>query len=379
MTSFARGLAFLVAVAGLNMAFAAEDRPNIVIILADDFGVDLPNLPPFTYLENDRVVIQPTAKYKLDPTEGVVLPRGFVGAPMAPGWRMQEILPEITRRAVQYVHDQAKQNEPFFLYFSMTSPHEPIVPSKNFRGKSGIAPIADFVMETDWSAGQVINAIDKAGIADDTIVIFTADNGHSHYTGWEKLVAAGHMPSGPYRGHKGDIWEGGHRIPLVVRWPKHIQAGTSSNQMVSLTDIFATCAEIVGSDVPSDGAEDSLSFMPSMLGKPIDVRRTTVVNHSNHGEFAYRDGPWKLVFKMSGRPMQQSRGMKTIAELYNLDWDISEQKDLSKERPEVMQRMTDALKELVERGTSRVDQKAANDTVVRFDTIQTKRWAPALD
>ncbi|MCH8149785.1 MAG: arylsulfatase [Planctomycetes bacterium] len=343
------------------------------------FGVDLPNLPPFTYIENDRVVAQPTAKYKLDPSEGVVLPRGFIGAPMAPGWRMQEILPKITRRAVQFVHDQAKQSKPFFLYFSMTSPHEPIVPSKSFRGKSQIAPIADFVMETDWSAGQVIKAIDDAGIADDTIVIFTADNGHSHYTGWEKLVAAGHMPSGPYRGHKGDVWEGGHRVPLVVRWPKHIEAGTSSSQMVSLTDIFATCAEIVGADLPAAGAEDSLSFLPSLLGKPNNGRRTTLVSHSNHGEFAYRDGPWKLVFKMSGRNVQQSRGKATIVELYNLDSDIGEKNDLAKQRPEIVQRMTDGLKKLIDGGTSRIDQKASNDTAVRFDTIQTKRWGPALE
>ena len=185
------------------------------------------------------------------------------------------------------------------------------------------------------------------------------------------------MPSGPYRGHKGDIWEGGHRVPLIVRWPKRIQAGTSSHQMVSLTDIFATCADIIGVDLPSDGAEDSLSFLPALLGKSNVQARTTLVNHSNHGEFAYREGPWKLVFRMSGRNLQQSRGRKTIAELYNLESDISEQKNLSKDRPDLVQRMTGALEELIERGTSRVTQDATNDTVIRFDTIQTKRWGPA--
>ena len=343
------------------------------------FGVDLPNLPPFTFIENDHVATQPTERYKLDPSEGVVLPKGFVGSPIAPGWRFQEILPEITRRAVQHIHDRAKQEAPFFLYFSMTSPHEPIVPSQDFRGKSGIAPIADFVMETDWSAGQVIKAIDDAGIADNTIVIFTADNGHSHYTGWEKLVEAGHMPSGPYRGHKGDVWEGGHRIPLVIRWPERVQAGRSSNQMVCLIDIFATCAAIVGADLPTDGAEDSLSFLFSLLSKASDDRRTTVVNHSNHGEFAYRDGPWKLVFKMSGRNPQQSRGKPTISELYNLDSDISEQNDLSPKYPKIVERMTAGLRTLIERGTSRVGQKSSNDTIVGFDTIQMKRWGPGLE
>jgi len=191
------------------------------------FGVDLPNMPPFSYVENDIVSPAPTSTYVHDESEGVVLPRGFVGSPMAPGWRLREIVPELTRRAVEQIRSRAQSDKPFFLFYSMTSPHEPISPSPAFQDKSGIAPIADFVMETDWSAGQVIQAVDEAGIADDTIVIFTADNGHSHYTGWEPLVEAGHMPSGPYRGHKGDIWEGGHLVPLVVPLAVSLSGGTA--------------------------------------------------------------------------------------------------------------------------------------------------------
>jgi arylsulfatase A-like enzyme len=343
------------------------------------FGVDLPNLPPFTFIENDHVVTQPTAAYVLDPSEGTVLPRGFIGSPMAPGWRFQEILPEITRRAVDVIHTRAQQDAPFFLYFSMTSPHEPIVPSEDFRGKSGVAPIADFVMETDWSAGQVIEAIDEAGIADNTIVIFTGDNGHSHYTGWEQLIAAGHRPSGPYRGHKGDIWEGGHRVPLVVRWPVRVEAGASSSRMVSLTDLFATCADIINDDLPAEGAEDSLSFLPALLGSAAGKPRTRMVNHSNFGEFAYRDGPWKLVFRMSGRNLEESRGKPTIAELYNLQTDVAEQHDLSGEHPDIVRRMTEGLRTVMERGSSRADGAARNDTAVRFDTTQTERWGPVAE
>jgi arylsulfatase A-like enzyme len=341
------------------------------------FGVDLPNLPPFTYIQNDRVVAQPNDSFGIDPNEGIVLPRGFEGCAMAPGWSLQEILPEITRRAVRQVHDLAKQQSPFFLFFSMTSPHEPIVPTERFQGKSGIAPIADFVMETDWSVGQVIDAIDKAGIADNTIVIFTADNGHSHYTGWQQLVDAGHMPSGPYRGHKGDIWEGGHRVPLVVRWPKQIKPNTSSNQMVCLTDFFATCAEIAGAALPQDGAEDSFSFFPSLIGKSNYDGRTTMVSHSNHGEFAYREGPWKLVFKMSGPNRDQSRGKPTIAELYNLDSDVGEQRNVANQELEIVQRMTNDLRTLIDDGASRAGHTSANDADVRFDTLQTQRWAPS--
>ena len=345
----------------------------------DYFGVDLPNMPPFTFIRNDRVLVLPTDRYKVDGREGVVLPQGFAGLPMAPGWKMQEILPEITRHAVQQIRDHAKQDAPFFLYFSMTSPHEPVVPGKEFQGKSRIAPIADFVMETDWSAGQVIQAIDDAGIAENTIVIFTADNGHSHYTGWEQLIAAGHLPSGPYRGHKGDIWEGGHRVPLVVRWPKRIAAGVSSDQMVSLTDLFGTCAEVLGADLPADGAEDSLGFLPSLLGEAGGNLRSTLVSHSNFGEFAYRDGPWKLVFKMSGANLEQSRGKPTIAELYHLGEDISEQHDLAARHPDIVTRMTAGLQATIVRGTSQAHRKSANDASVNFQVTQKQRWEPASE
>ena len=333
------------------------------------FGVDLPNMPPFTFIENDRVLEQPTAKYEYDPSEGVVMPRTFDGNPMAPGWRFDEILPELTRRAVAHIQERAKAEQPFFLYFSMTSPHEPVVPSAPFKDKSGIAPIADFVMETDWSAGQLVKAIDEAGIADDTLIIFTADNGHSHYTGWKDLVDAGHMPSGPYRGHKGDVWEGGHRVPLIVRWPGEAPAGASSSQMVSLTDIFATCAEAAGAELPADGAEDSISFLAAALGQRPRDGRTTLVSHSNFGEFAYRDGPWKLVYRLGDENLEKSRGKATVAELYNLDRDIAEAHDLAAERPEMVNKLRAGLEKTVNR--------ADNDGRVRYDTTQTVRWIPA--
>jgi arylsulfatase A len=338
------------------------------------FGVDLPNLPPFTYIENDRVQPRPTDAFRPDPQEGIILPTRFAGTPAAPDWRLQDILPEITRRAVNHVHDRAEQDAPFFLYFSLTSPHEPVVPSKRFRGKSGIAPIADFVMETDWSVGQVLQAIDEAGVGDETVVVFTADNGHSHYTGWQDLIDAGHQPSGPYRGHKGDIWEGGHRVPLIVRWPGHVEPGTSSEQLVCLTDLFATCAQIVDAPLPAGGAEDSLSFLTALRGESRAAMRTSLVSHSNFGEFAYRDGAWKLVFRMSGRNLEDSRGKPTVCELYNLQMDIAEQTDLSEQHPEVVTRMTQDLKALVQQGASRQGLDASNDAPVDFERTQIERW-----
>ncbi len=342
----------------------------------DFFGVDLPNIPPFTWIRNDRIAILPTQKYVNDTSIQEYMPQIFAGCPVAPGWKLDRIMPELTAEAVRKVHELADQEKPFFLYFSQTSPHEPVSPSEKFRGASGIAPIADFVMETDWSAGQVIKAVDAAGIADNTIIIFTADNGHSHYTGWNELVNAGHAPSGEYRGHKGDIWEGGHRVPLVVRWPQHVTAASTSNHMVSLTDLFATCAEIIQQDLPARGAEDSVSFLSAALGSASPARRPAMINHSNHGEFALRDGQWKLVLRNRG-PLEKSRGQNRIAELYNLQEDPAETTNLSITEPDRLAAMQTQLQKLVSRGATRDISIAANDSDVQVQITQQKRWADA--
>ncbi len=340
------------------------------------FGVGVPNFPPFTYIENDRIVDLPTEKYAYHPDQGVVMPRGFEGCPIAPDWRFDRILPDLTERAVQYIHDHAADEAPFFLYFSMTSPHEPVSPSEKFKGKSGIAPIADFVMETDWSAGQIIEAVEKAGIANNTLLIFTADNGHSHYTGWEHLIEAGHKISGPYRGHKGNIWEGGHRVPFVVRWPGKIKEGTANRQMVCLNDIFATTAELLGQSLPADAAEDSYSFLKPLLEHQSNGERNTLVNHSVDGEFAYRNGPWKIVFEKPTDKRATSRGKATLVKLFNLDEDVGEENDLAASRPELVAQMTNELAAVVDKGRSTPGPDTNNDSQVDFLHIQKRRWMP---
>jgi arylsulfatase A len=341
------------------------------------FGPDVPNFPPFTFIENDRVVTAPTSRYAVDAAQGVVLPRAFAENPAAPGWRFDEIVPELTRRAVAQVRERAKERKPFFLYFPLTSPHEPVSPSAAFRGRSGIAPIADFIMETDWAVGEVVRAIDEAGIGGETLVLFAADNGHSGYTGWNELVAAGHHPSGPYRGRKGDIWEGGHRVPLVARWSGRVAAGATSAQPVCLTDFFATVAELTGGALPAGAAEDSFSFAPALLGKPAaTARREVLINHSNHGEFSYREGPWKLVLR-NRDVLAKSRGQPRIIELYNLETDPAEKTNLAAERPDVVKRLRAALDAAVARGSLRGASGAANDAAVRVDVTQAARWAPA--
>lgn len=222
---------------------------------------------------------------------------------------------------MDYIEEKAKEDEPFFLYFSMTSPHEPVAPSKEFKGKSGIAPIADFVMETDWSAGEIIKAIDEAGIAENTLVIFTADNGHSKYTGWEELVKAGHYPSGPFRGGKAVIWEGGHRVPFIVRWPGHVSAGSTNDQLLSLTDLFSTCAELVNKPLPPDAGEDSRSFLQALYDQ-VGLSR----------------------------------------------------KDLSGEYPEIVESLTTLLEEQIKKGRSTPGIPQQNDTRINFRSFPKDRW-----
>ena len=342
------------------------------------FGTDLPNMPPFTFIENDRVVEQPTSKFVYVPNDGRSLPSQFDGNPMAPDWKFDQILQDITQRAVDYIHDQATQEEPFFLYFPMTSPHTPIVPTTRFKGKSGISLVADFVMETDWSAGQVIQALEEAGIAEDTLVIFTSDNGHLP-TEWNELVDAGHFPSGPYRGRKADIWEGGHRVPFMIRWPGRIKAGAVSDDILSLNDIFATCSELLGVKLSPDAGEDSISFLPTALGESDQPHRDHVVSHSVGGEFAYMEGPWKVVFRNETTNRNQSRGKPRIVELYNLQSDIDESDNRYETEPEIAERLSQNLRKVIARGTSREGPDQSNDAEVVLDVTQMLRWAPSLE
>jgi arylsulfatase A-like enzyme len=231
-------------------------------------------------------------------------------------------------------------------------------------------------METDWSVGQVLKAVEESGISGNTLVIFTADNGHSHYTGWEDLISAGHFPSGPYRGHKGDIWEGGHRVPLIVRWEGQIEAASSSDQLICLTDIYSTCQELVTGELPaSDAGEDSFSFLDVLLNKDGATLRENIVNHSVNGEFAYRKDGWKIVFRLPEENLQASRGRAAEVELYNLNYDIAEANDSSQYYTDKVNSLTSELRSVVERGTSRKGEVQENDVAVCFDTIQKARWA----
>ena len=207
------------------------------------------------------------------------------------------MLPRLGQRAVSYIADHAaaaKAGQPFFLYLPLTSPHTPILPTPEWQGKSGLGIYGDFVMQTDAVVAEVLAALEKHGLADNTLVVFTSDNGCSPAAGTAELERQGHFASGQFRGSKSDIWDGGHRVPFSVRWPGRIKAGSQCAQLICHTDLIATCAEILGAKLPDNAGEDSVSILPALLGKDPTPLRATVVHHSINGRFAIRQGPWKL-------------------------------------------------------------------------------------
>ena len=247
---------------------------------------------------------------------------------------MHELLPLLTQKAVDYINDKArdaKKGKPFFLYVPLNSPHGPIVPTDEWKGKSGVGLFGDFVMQTDWTVGQIMKALEKNGLTENTLCILSSDNGTSPIANFKALKSHGHYPTANMRGHKADIWEGGHRVPFIVRWPNgKVPAGQVSDQLICLTDFMPTSAEILGVNLPKNTAEDGVSFLPALFGNKILGEREAVVHHSCNGKFAIRKGKWKLIF-CSGSggwsapkdAIATQMGLPKV-QLYNMDTDIKE-------------------------------------------------------
>ncbi len=277
------------------------------------------------------------------------------------------MLPRLTRKAVEYLDQRAKSpDQPFFLYVPFGSPHTPIVPTKEWQGKSGLGPYADFVMQTDAGFGAILDALDRNDLTKNTLVIFSTDNGCSKAAGIPNLQQQGHFPSAHLRGSKADIWDGGHRVPFIVRWPGKVAAGSTNAQTICLIDLFATCAELTGQKLPAASAEDSVSFLPALHGKPIASTRAGIIHHSFSGHFAYRLGKWKLnLAKASGgwsSPTEnQAPKGSTKGQLYDMDADPGETTNLFESKPEVVEKLLAQLKKDIARGRSTTGPDSKND------------------
>jgi arylsulfatase A len=285
-----------------------------------------------------------------------------------------EMLPRLGDRAVAYIKDQAekaKDGSPFFLYVPLTSPHTPILPTAQWQGKSGLGAYGDFVMMTDAVVGQVLTALDQGGLADNTLVIFSSDNGCSPQAKTQELEAQGHFASERYRGYKSDIWDGGHRVPFFARWPGKVKPATHSDQLICHTDFIATCADILGIALPPTIAEDSVSILPALLGTDTAPLREAVVHHSIQGRFAIRQGKWKLNFcagsgGWSDPSDEKASKMKLPpVQLYDLHADVAEASNLYSQHPEVVERLSGLLKSYIAQGRSTPGPAMKNDGPVK--------------
>lgn len=281
------------------------------------------------------------------------------------------MLPGIEEQSIEYIRDHAKgaaKDNPFFLYVALSSPHSPVVPAKDWQGKSGLNKHADFVMQTDHTVGEIIKTLDEAGLRENTLVVFTSDNGTSAPTANKKqLERMGHYPSWKLRGAKADIWDGGHRVPFIVRWPERIESGSECPDLTCHTDFMPTVAEIVAFQLPPDAAVDGFGYLEALIEGERKSPRPPVVHHSISGRFAIRDGKWKLeLCPGSGgwsAPKDKQAGKQGLPEvqLYNIQEDIGEQNNLQAEYPERVEEMTATLEDIVQRGRSTPGPQQEND------------------
>jgi arylsulfatase A-like enzyme len=280
-------------------------------------------------------------------------------------------LPILTRKAREWIEQRTKDSNPFFLYLAFTAPHTPILPTKEWQGKSSLNSYGDFVMQTDAAVGQVLDALEKAGAGKNTLVIFTSDNGCSPAAGVGELRAKGHNPAGPWRGLKSDIWEGGHRVLFIARWPGHIAAGASNDETICLNDLLATTAALVGAKLPDNAAEDSNNILPALLGEKLrQPLREATVHHSIEGKLAIRQVPWKLALCpgsggwMSPKDAAATKQGLPAVQLYNLATDPAETTNVQAEHPEVVARLTKLLEKYVADGRSTPRKAQKNDVSV---------------
>lgn len=311
------------------------------------------DMAPYVYVENDRPTAIPNRR--IEARDGKEMWRE---GPIAPDFAHADVLPTFAQKAIGFIDECAQSDAPFFLYFPLAAPHTPILPSPQFQGQSGTNEYGDFCLQVDDVAGQIMAALERHGLSENTILIFTADNGCSPRVDYDELAAVGHNPSYIFRGHKADIYEGGHRIPLLVRWPQTIAPASVSDQTVCLVDLLATCADILDARLPADAGEDSVSNLPLWRGDTLTrPLRQATVHSSMDGSLSIRRGRWKLeLCPGSGgwsypTPGPQCQGLPPL-QLYNLETDIGERQNVAATHPEIVEELTDLLTRYIQEGRS---------------------------
>ena len=310
---------------------------------------------PYLYVENETTVELPTDS---------VGPSGYEyggpywrPGPIAPSFKHIDVLPDITEKAVDFIENQASSSpdQPFFLYFPLAAPHTPWLPTEEFIGTSQAGEYGDFTHQVDWSIGQVLETLDRLNLAENTLVMVASDNGSFWIQ--EDIDRYDHLSNYNLRGIKADIWEGGHRVPLIARWPGVVQAGSTSDVLVSLTDFMATAADIVDTALPEDAGEDSYSLLPALEGNTAGHQRMDAIHHSSEGMFAIRRGDWKLIEGLGSGGFSQPKFADPVpggpaGQLYNLAEDIGETNNRYLEEPEQVTELLALLNRYRDQGRS---------------------------
>ena len=321
------------------------------------------DMAPYVYVENDMPTALPDRETVND---GM---KYWRKGPTASDFDHEQTLPNFINRAVDYIHDKSKEDKPFYLYLPLPAPHTPILPIKEYQGKSGLNPYGDFVLMVDEMVGKVMKALKEAGVEENTIIVFSTDNGCSPRGKFDEHQTKGHYPSYIYRGHKADLFDGGHRIPCVVRWPARVKPHVV-DQTVCLTDFFATFAAVADYQLRDSEGEDSYNILPLLLNeKEGEVIREATVHHSINGDFTIRKGEWKLLLSPGSggwsfpKPGTDDEVIKTLpsVQLYNMQSDPAEKNNVYAEHPEVVKELKDLMIKYVKEGRSTPGTPQKND------------------
>ncbi len=335
------------------------------------FGIPIVNsYPPYVFVENHRVV-------GLDPSDpiGRMESRylGEMQGGKAARWNDNELATTLTAKTIALLERLANQDQPLFLYYAPHQPHRPFTPNARFKGASQYGVYGDFIEELDWSVGEVLGTLDRLELAENTLVIFTSDNGGlvdpassaaqrgaGYGDGADAPPApdVNHQANGPiFRGGKGDIWEGGHRIPFLARWPEGIGPGTRSAETISLTDMLATFAALAGQELTNDAGPDSFNVLPALLGGELDdsMRHPRVMQSGGiSGMLSIREGPWKLIDGQGGGGYRDGKAEPgEPPQLYNLSQDLAEETDVYAQHPDLAKRLRQLLHTIKAEGRSR--------------------------
>ncbi|MEF8796684.1 MAG: arylsulfatase [Salinivenus sp.] len=330
-----------------------------------DFSYIVPaslDMAPYVYIRNGRVEEEPTQRQQQRP-----FPDFIREGVRQPGFDKAGVLDTLTEEAVEFVDRAAAADEPFFLYLAPTAPHKPVTPAPRFEGETGLGPYGDFIHQTDWTVGQVMEAVERTGETDETLFIVTSDNGSFMYSraqatpdhvedpSVQAYRPSHHRANGALRGTKADIWEAGHRVPFIVRWPGEVKPGSVRDETIGLVDLFRTFADLTGAGLSEEDGPDSFSILPLLRGEEDEFEREPLVHHSARGMFAVRDGKWKLVLGdgSGGREEPTGQPFGRPYQLFNLERDLGETENRIDERGAVADRLEAALERIREGGGSR--------------------------